>query len=81
MSLEGRRIVITGASTGIGEATARQCVAAGARVVGLSRNIKEGDSGGVVDEQPQGGRSNDFSEQHLDLGLAGSEPRLDVCLQ
>ena len=48
MSLEGRRIVITGASTGIGEATARQCVEAGARVVGLSRNIKEGTADGVV---------------------------------
>ena len=48
MSLEGRRILVTGASTGIGEATARQCVEAGARVAGLSRKIEEGEHAGVL---------------------------------
>jgi NAD(P)-dependent dehydrogenase (short-subunit alcohol dehydrogenase family) len=36
-------IVVTGASSGIGEATARQLAAAGARVVMVSRNRKRGD--------------------------------------
>ena len=48
MSLEGRRILVTGASTGIGEATARQCIEAGARVAGLSRTIDEGEHDGLL---------------------------------
>jgi NADP-dependent 3-hydroxy acid dehydrogenase YdfG len=41
VSLEGRRILITGASAGIGEAIAIRAVEAGARVAGLSRRIPE----------------------------------------
>ena len=48
LSLKGRRILVTGSSTGIGEAVCRQAVAAGARVVGLARSVKDGDSDGVV---------------------------------
>lgn len=35
--LEGRRVLVTGASSGIGAATARACAAAGARVACLAR--------------------------------------------
>jgi NADP-dependent 3-hydroxy acid dehydrogenase YdfG len=37
-ALEGRRIVVTGASTGIGEAIALRALRAGARVAGVARN-------------------------------------------
>jgi len=47
-SLKGRRIVITGSSTGIGEALGRQAVAAGAQVVGLARSVTEGSANGVT---------------------------------
>ncbi len=38
MDLSGRLVVVTGASRGIGEATARSLVEAGARVVGVARD-------------------------------------------
>jgi NADP-dependent 3-hydroxy acid dehydrogenase YdfG len=45
--LEGRRILITGASAGIGEAIAIRAVEAGARVAGLSRRVPD-DRDGIV---------------------------------
>lgn len=36
-ALDGRRVLVTGASSGIGEATVRACAAAGARVACLAR--------------------------------------------
>lgn len=38
--LDGRRVLVTGASSGIGEATARACAAAGARVACLARRTE-----------------------------------------
>lgn len=38
--LDGRRVLVTGASSGIGEATVRACAAAGARVAGLARRTQ-----------------------------------------
>lgn len=38
--LDGRRVLVTGASSGIGEATVRACAAAGARVAGLARRTE-----------------------------------------
>ncbi len=40
MNLAGKRVLITGASRGIGEAIAKQCAGAGARVIGVSRNAE-----------------------------------------
>ena len=45
--LKGRRILITGSSTGIGAALARQALAAGASVAGLSRSVSDGLQDGV----------------------------------
>ena len=42
--LEGRRILVTGASGGIGGATVRQLVAAGAEVIASGRNVEALDS-------------------------------------
>lgn len=39
-SLDGRRVLVTGASSGIGEATARACAAAGAQVACLARRTE-----------------------------------------
>jgi NAD(P)-dependent dehydrogenase (short-subunit alcohol dehydrogenase family) len=39
-SLEGRQILVTGASSGIGEAAARMCANMGARVVACGRNVE-----------------------------------------
>lgn len=41
MDLKGKRIIITGASSGIGQAFARRLAKAGARVVGVSRNPED----------------------------------------
>lgn len=38
--LDGRRVLVTGASSGIGEATVRACAAAGAHVAGLARRTE-----------------------------------------
>src|SRR5947209_2051544 len=35
----------------------------------------------MVDEQPQGPATDDLRKQHLDSGIAGGEPRLDLILQ
>jgi NADP-dependent 3-hydroxy acid dehydrogenase YdfG len=48
LSLKGRRILVTGSSTGIGEAVCRQALAAGARVAGLARSVKDGESDGLA---------------------------------
>lgn len=45
--LKGRRILVTGSSTGIGAAVVRQAVAAGARVAGLARSVEDGERDGV----------------------------------
>jgi NADP-dependent 3-hydroxy acid dehydrogenase YdfG len=46
-NLKGRRILVTGSSTGIGEAIALQAVAAGAQVAGLARSVSDGDAKGI----------------------------------
>lgn len=38
MKLQGKTVVVTGASRGIGEAIAKECLAAGATVIGVARN-------------------------------------------
>ncbi|HVD00643.1 MAG TPA: SDR family NAD(P)-dependent oxidoreductase [Candidatus Dormibacteraeota bacterium] len=46
-SLEGRRILVTGSSAGIGEAIALQAVEAGAQVAGLARRVSDGFANGI----------------------------------
>jgi NADP-dependent 3-hydroxy acid dehydrogenase YdfG len=47
LSLKGRRILVTGASAGIGEAIAHQAVDAGATVAGLSRRMPDKERDGI----------------------------------
>jgi len=43
MNLQGKRIIVTGAASGIGAETAKQLKAAGAGVIGMDRNTPEAD--------------------------------------
>lgn len=45
--LTGRRLLVTGSSTGIGAAVVEQALAAGAQVAGLARSVEEGSQGGL----------------------------------
>ena len=45
--LKGRRILVTGSSTGIGEAIAQQALDAGAHVAGLARSVSDGFAKGI----------------------------------
>jgi NADP-dependent 3-hydroxy acid dehydrogenase YdfG len=48
MSLKGRKILVTGGSSGIGAAIVRQALEGGANVASLARTVKEGKKGKVV---------------------------------
>jgi NAD(P)-dependent dehydrogenase (short-subunit alcohol dehydrogenase family) len=84
-AVQGRTVVITGASSGIGEATARQFAAAGANVVLVARRGDElarvageiRDAGGVADTF-----TCDLSDRTaIDLfltELAAAHPRIDI---
>ena len=68
-SLKGKRIVVTGSSTGIGAAIARECAAAGANIV-VSYRTSRNDAERVADSIRDLGRSaNIFA---VDLTDAGS---------
>ena len=41
--LQGKVVIVTGASRGIGAAIAKQCAAAGGRVICAARTLHEGD--------------------------------------
>lgn len=69
--LEGRLVVITGASSGVGEALARACAAAGARVVIVARRAEELQRV-VRDIQEAGGQA---------AWYAGNLSDLEVCDQ
>ncbi|MCH2201626.1 MAG: SDR family oxidoreductase [Fuerstiella sp.] len=57
-SLDGKRIVVTGASTGIGSAIASECAAAGADIV-VSYRTSQHDAESVAESIRQQGRSAD----------------------
>lgn len=63
-SLSGKRIVITGSSTGIGAAIARECAAAGADVV-LTWRTSQQEAEAVADTIRAGGRSADVFQVDL----------------
>jgi NAD(P)-dependent dehydrogenase (short-subunit alcohol dehydrogenase family) len=64
-SMAGRKVVVTGASSGIGLASARALAAAGARVVLAVRDVEKG-------ERIAGSFAGDTEVRHLDLEDLGS---------
>jgi NADP-dependent 3-hydroxy acid dehydrogenase YdfG len=75
--LKGRRILVTGSSTGIGEAIAHQALAAGAEVAGLARSVSDGLAGGIhnfrcdVRDEDQVARAVDRAAEALGGHLDG----------
>jgi NADP-dependent 3-hydroxy acid dehydrogenase YdfG len=75
--LKGRRILVTGSSTGIGEAIAHQAVDAGAQVAGLARSVSDGFAKGIhnfrcdVREEEQVERAIDRAAEALGGHLDG----------
>ena len=67
MRLANKRIIVTGAATGIGRATARLTAAQGARVAAL--DINDGDGRSIVDEICRSGGSARY--WHADVRDAG----------
>lgn len=66
IDLSGKRVLITGASAGLGVETARAMAARGARVVGAVRDLKKGETATqVVRDQAENGGSLELIE--LDL--------------
>ena len=64
--LTGRRILVTGAASGIGAATARRCAAAGARVIAADR-VDPKDTSGLAD-----------GHEHVVLDVANAERVAEV---
>jgi NAD(P)-dependent dehydrogenase (short-subunit alcohol dehydrogenase family) len=84
-AVEGRTVVVTGASSGIGEATARQFAAAGAQVVLVARRSEELER--VAGEiRAAGGTADTFTCDLSDRAaidallaeLATAHPRIDI---
>ena len=71
--LEGRRIVITGASRGVGYETSKRFLLEGARIVGVAR---DSDRLGAVAEEMRSVGAGDFEPVVCDLGRAGEERRV-----
>ena len=65
MILKGKRIVVTGAASGIGAATVRACASAGAAIVGL--DVAD-ETGRKVAEQANGLGPGRVSFAHCDIG-------------
>jgi len=80
-SLAGRRVLVTGASSGIGEAAARLCAQMGAQVVACGRNQERLDK--VVAELAGSGHQGtiaDLTDATARQALVESVPQLDGCV-
>jgi NAD(P)-dependent dehydrogenase (short-subunit alcohol dehydrogenase family) len=80
-SLEGRRILVTGASSGIGEAAARLCANMGARVIACGRNEERLNK--VVSGLAGDGHLamiGDLTDPAARQALAEAAPALDGCV-
>lgn len=80
-SLDGRQILVTGASSGIGEAAARLCANLGARVVACGRNQERLDK--VVGELAGSGHLavvGDLTDPAARQAVVDAVPALDGCV-
>jgi D-arabinose 1-dehydrogenase-like Zn-dependent alcohol dehydrogenase len=58
INLQGKTILVTGVSTGLGVETARSHAAQGAQVVGAARDLKKSRSGDCIGAQRKCGQSS-----------------------
>lgn len=80
-SLEGRQILVTGASSGIGEAAARMCANMGARVIACGRNVERLDA--VVAGLAGSGHQmvvGDLTDPAARQAVVDAVPALDGCV-
>lgn len=80
-SLEGRQILVTGASSGIGEAAARLCAQMGARVIACGRNVERLEA--VVAGLAGSGHQTivgDLTDPAARQALVEAVPQLDGCV-
>ena len=68
VNLEGKRILVTGVSAGLGVETARSLVAHGAHVIGAARDLKKAD--GATAEVRKDAEANGGSFELIELDLA-----------
>lgn len=68
MNLQGKRILVTGVSAGIGIETARSLVAHGAHVIGTARDLKKAE--GATAEVRRDAASNNGTFELIELDLA-----------
>lgn len=80
-SLEGRQILVTGASSGIGEAAAQLCANMGARVTACGRNQERLDKvvGGLAGSGHQA-FAGDLTDPAARQALVEAVPALDGCV-
>ena len=76
----GRTIVVTGANTGLGEATARQLAARGARVVLACRNTAKGDAAAARMTGDVAVRALDLADLASVRAFAEATPAVDVLI-
>ena len=68
VNLKGKRVLVTGVSSGLGVETARSLAAHGAQVVGAARDLKKADA--VTDQVRKGAAANGGSFEVIVLDLA-----------
>jgi NAD(P)-dependent dehydrogenase (short-subunit alcohol dehydrogenase family) len=68
INLQGKRILVTGVSAGIGVETARSLAAHGAKVIGAARDLKKAEAATAVVRKNNAAKVGNFELVELDLG-------------
>src|SRR6202040_1603870 len=67
IDLQGKRILVTGVSAGLGVETARSLAAHGAQVVGAARDLKKAEAATALVRKESAGKGHGFEIIELDL--------------
>src|SRR6202167_4559703 len=67
VDLQGKRILVTGVSAGLGVETARSLAAHGAHVVGTARDLKKAEAATALVRRESAGKGGSFEIVELDL--------------
>jgi NAD(P)-dependent dehydrogenase (short-subunit alcohol dehydrogenase family) len=68
IDLQGKRILVTGVSAGLGVETARSLAAHGAQVVGAARDLKKAEAANALVRKESAAKGGSFELVELDLG-------------